>query len=133
MRIVSGRHCLIPHSEVCYTHTIVAWEAIPPAPLFEQTLNPNLFLVFHGTELTYLGVVNRSIPSGQEAFSNQNMDFYINFVVDLDPGPPWTKFTLRNPKLLQLKVDNITMIRDTVRIPQTDFINSPRIIAEGGH
>ena len=85
-----------------------------------------LTLAFHGAELTYLQVLNRTVQAdpAAQAFSAQLMDYYLNFTVNLNPGPSWTEFTSSDPKILQLNIGNITMIGDTIRVDQTDFINT---------
>lgn len=42
----------------------------------------------------------------------------------LAPGPVWEPYTIRNERIIQLNGDNTTMIPDTFRKEQMDFINS---------
>jgi len=39
-------------------------------------------------------------------------------------GPLWEQFTPQNQRIIQLNGDNTTMIEDTFRKEQMDFINS---------
>lgn len=59
------------------------------------------------------------------------MDFYLNFTVNLDPGASWTAFSKGNQQILQLEIGNVTMVPDNIRLNQTDFINSPKVVKEG--
>ena len=90
------------------------------------------FLVFHGAELSYLGILNRTVPSAQ-AFSDQYVDFYLNFTVNLNPGPAWPQFDTESQQILQLAVGNVTAIPDDVDVPQTSFFNEESILLEFQH
>ncbi|KAF8207069.1 alpha/beta-hydrolase [Mycena galopus ATCC 62051] len=67
----------------------------------------------------------------EDAFSQQFMDFYINFVNDLNPGGPWQAYSLEGTRqVMQLLRDNITMIPDNWDVDKTNFLNSPEILNE---
>ena len=87
----------------------------------------------HASELVLL--LGPKEPAAEEAqFTNQWMDFYINFVVDLNPGGErivlcyigifahsddlgnWTQYTPNSKSVLHLQRDNITMIADGVSV-----------------
>lgn len=81
--------------------------------------------------MSYLGILNRTVPSAQ-AFSDQYVDFYLNFTVNLNPGEAWGDFNA-NQQILQLAPGNVTMIPDDVDVPQTDFFNEDSILLEFQH
>ncbi|KAI5122752.1 hypothetical protein M0805_009835 [Coniferiporia weirii] len=66
----------------------------------------------------------------EEDFANTMLDFYINFVVDLDPGAPWPRFTPNGREVLQLMRDNITVIPDDFDVEKTTFLNSAKVLDE---
>ncbi|KAH8118201.1 alpha/beta-hydrolase [Phellopilus nigrolimitatus] len=89
--------------------------------------NPTLG-VFHASELSLLfGPVPTAV---EEDFANTMLDFYINFVVDLDPGEPWPKFTSNGKEVLQLMRDNITTVPDDFDREKTVFLNSAKVLDE---
>ncbi|CAL1694187.1 unnamed protein product [Somion occarium] len=84
--------------------------------------------VFHGSELSLLfGPVPNPV---ENAFANQMLDFYINFVNDMDPGGGWPEFDLTTKSVLQLLRDNVTIIPDDFLLDQTNFLIEPRVLAE---
>ncbi|VDB84761.1 unnamed protein product [Peniophora sp. CBMAI 1063] len=84
--------------------------------------------VFHASELPLLFGPG---ASGVELdFANSYLDFYINFVNDLNPGGGWPRFTQEHKVVLQLKRDNITEIKDDFRVEMTSFENLPELLNE---
>ncbi|KAI0081104.1 alpha/beta-hydrolase [Panus rudis PR-1116 ss-1] len=84
--------------------------------------------VFHASELPLLfGPVPDAI---EETFANQFLDFYINFINDLNPGGGWPKFTSKSKSVLQLLRNNITDIPDDFNVQRTAFLTSTRVLAE---
>jgi len=87
--------------------------------------NPTLG-VFHGSELSLIfGPVPTAV---EEGFANTLVDFYINFINDLNPGGNWSKFTSSSRQVLRLQRGNISMIPDTFNLEQTSFLNSPSVL-----
>ncbi|KAF8501259.1 alpha/beta-hydrolase [Gautieria morchelliformis] len=83
--------------------------------------------VFHGSELRLIfGGGASSELSLAVAFT----DAYINFVTDLDPGPFWPQYNLKQTPVLQWMKDNITIIRDDFNLVNTDYLNSKEVLAE---
>ena len=122
------------YSTPTFRDCLLSWEVSDCCTLFViVVLNPiHIFAAFHGAELTYFQILNRTVQAdpAAQAFSAQLMDFYLNFTVNLDPGSSWTEFSTNNPKILQLEIGNITMVDDTIRLNQTDFINSEPVVDE---
>ncbi|KAL5503975.1 hypothetical protein ACEPAH_8047 [Sanghuangporus vaninii] len=84
--------------------------------------------VAHESELALLfGPVPTPV---EEEFANQMLDFYINFVNDMNPGPSWPQFTSSGKKVLQLMRDNITVIDDDFNLEKTTFLNSAKVLNE---
>ncbi|OCH95751.1 alpha/beta-hydrolase [Obba rivulosa] len=84
--------------------------------------------VFHGSELELLfGPVPTSV---EDDFADQMLDFYINFVSDMDPGSGWPEFDLESRSVLQLMRNNITVIPDDFNLEKTVFLNSERVLDE---
>ncbi|KAF7349958.1 Alpha/beta-hydrolase [Mycena venus] len=88
--------------------------------------NPT-FGVAHASELQLL---YGPVPSIEETFANQFLDFYINFVNDLNPGTPWPQFTSTNKQLLQLMRNNVTAVPDTFDAEMITFFNTPEVLNE---
>jgi len=85
--------------------------------------------VFHASELELLfGPVPNPI---EDAFSQQMIEFYVNFVNDLDPGAQWPAYSLTGTRqVMQLMRDNITMIPDDWDVDKTNFFSSPEVLNE---
>ncbi|KAJ7163925.1 alpha/beta-hydrolase [Mycena crocata] len=85
--------------------------------------------VFHASELMFLfGPVPASV---EDAFANQMLDFYINFVNDLNPGAQWEAYTVGGTRqVMQLMRDNVTMIPDDWDVDKTNFFNSQEVLDE---
>ncbi|KAJ7841384.1 alpha/beta-hydrolase [Mycena olivaceomarginata] len=105
--------------------------------------------VFHASELELLF---GPIPAAVEnAFAQQMIDFYINFVNDLNPGgsvmfillcsttskhfptttAQWPAYSLVGTRqVMQLMRDNVTMIPDDWDVDKTNFFNSPEVLNE---
>ncbi|KZV64422.1 alpha/beta-hydrolase [Peniophora sp. CONT] len=84
--------------------------------------------VFHASELPLL--FGPGATGVELAFASSYLDFYINFVNDLNPGPSWPRFTQEHKVILQLKRDNITEIPDDFRAEMTSFENLPELLNE---
>ncbi|KAJ7650780.1 alpha/beta-hydrolase [Roridomyces roridus] len=84
--------------------------------------------VFHASELQlFFGPV----PAVEQAFSQQMIDFYINFINDLNPGAEWTRYSDSGTKpVMQLMRDNLTMIPDDFNIERTNFLGSSEDLNE---
>ncbi|KAL4251537.1 Carboxylic ester hydrolase [Abortiporus biennis] len=84
--------------------------------------------VFHASELALLfGPVPVEV---EDSFANTYVDFYINFVSDLNPGSVWPKFDVTSRRVLQLMRGNITAIPDDFDLEKTNFLLSQRVLAE---
>jgi len=85
--------------------------------------------VFHKSELLLLfGPVPTAV---EDTFANQMLDFYINFVNDLDPGSAWPRYDATpEGSVMQLLRNNITVIPDTWDIVRTDFSNTQKVLDE---
>ncbi|KAJ7760716.1 alpha/beta-hydrolase [Mycena maculata] len=85
--------------------------------------------VFHASELELLfGPVPTPV---EEAFSQQMITFYVNFINDLNPGSEWTAYSLGGTQqVMQLLRDNVTMIPDNWDVDKSDFLNSPAVLNE---
>ncbi|KAK0215197.1 alpha/beta-hydrolase [Armillaria nabsnona] len=82
--------------------------------------------VSHGSELALLfGPVPTDV---EDEFANRMLDFYINFIWDLNPGSAWERYTPTSKHVLQLLRDNITMIPDDWDVNKTDFLNSQFVL-----
>ncbi|KAK0213967.1 alpha/beta-hydrolase [Armillaria fumosa] len=89
--------------------------------------NPELG-VAHASELPLLfGPVPTDV---EDQFANQMLDFYINFINDLNPGSAWKRYTPTSKHVLQLLRDNITMIPDDWDVDKTNFLNSQFVLDE---
>ncbi|GLB44893.1 putative type-B carboxylesterase lipase family protein [Lyophyllum shimeji] len=86
--------------------------------------------VAHASELQLLFGPISSAAQVETDFANKFLDFYINFVNDLNPGADWPAYTLQKRKVLQLLRDNITVIPDDWDLEKTNFINSARVLDE---
>lgn len=89
--------------------------------------NPE-FGVSHGSELSLLfGPVPTDV---EDEFANQMLDFYVNFIWDLNPGSAWDRYVPTSKNVLQLLRDNITMIPDDWDVDKTDFLNTHFVLNE---
>ena len=66
------------------------------------------------------------MPSAQ-AFSDQYMDFYLNFTVNVNPGSTWPRYTKENRLLLQIKSDDFTPVLDDSRFEYSEYFNRPGV------
>ncbi|EJD06597.1 alpha/beta-hydrolase [Fomitiporia mediterranea MF3/22] len=84
--------------------------------------------VAHESELVlFFGPVPAAV---EDDFANTLLDFYINFINDLNPGAEWPQFTSSGRKVLQLLRNNITAIDDDFNLEKTTFFNSARVLDE---
>ncbi|KAI0094482.1 alpha/beta-hydrolase [Irpex rosettiformis] len=84
--------------------------------------------VAHASELPLIfGTVGTSV---EDKFAGHFLDFYINFVNDLNPGPQWPRFEFGTRQILQLQRDNITALTDDFNLEKTTFLNSPSVLAQ---
>lgn len=86
--------------------------------------------VAHASELQLLFGPISSAAQVETDFANKYLDYYINFVNDLNPGADWPAYTLRTRCVLQLLRDNITIIPDDWDLEKTKFINSAKVLDE---
>ncbi|KAJ7454668.1 alpha/beta-hydrolase [Mycena latifolia] len=85
-------------------------------------------VLYHGSELLLLLGPE---PTAVEAdLTAQMMDYYLNFVNDLDPGAGWTAYDVENPQVMQLMRDNITMVADDWDLDRTTYLNSAVVLDE---
>ncbi|VDB95965.1 unnamed protein product [Peniophora sp. CBMAI 1063] len=84
--------------------------------------------VFHSSELNLL--FGSAATGIEKDFADTYLDFYINFVHDLNPGASWQRFTPDRQAVIQLKRDNVTMIPDDFRTEFTSFENLPELLNE---
>ncbi|KAJ3712185.1 alpha/beta-hydrolase [Lentinula raphanica] len=84
--------------------------------------------VFHASELLLLfGPVPTSVETD---FANQMLDFYLNFINDLNPGSPWPRYSTQSRQVMQLLRGNITAIPDTWDVDKTDFLLTQEVLNE---
>ncbi|KAJ6468358.1 alpha/beta-hydrolase [Mycena sanguinolenta] len=85
--------------------------------------------VFHASELELLfGLFPTPV---EETFAHQFVDFYVNFINDLNPGAQWLPYSLeREQQAMQLMRGNLTMIPDNWSAEMADFLNSAEILNE---
>ncbi|KJA16882.1 hypothetical protein HYPSUDRAFT_46927 [Hypholoma sublateritium FD-334 SS-4] len=86
--------------------------------------------VFHASELELLFGPIPSVASVETDLSTQMRDFYINFINDLNPGPQWPAFSNESPQVMQLLRDAVQMIPDDFDVPQVNFMNTDKVMAE---
>ncbi|KAK7461949.1 hypothetical protein VKT23_008382 [Stygiomarasmius scandens] len=90
--------------------------------------NSPMLGVAHASELVLIfGPVPTTV---EDQFANQMLDFWINFVSDLNPGGEWPEYNDQNRQVMQLLRDNITVIPDDWDTDKTDFLNSRRVLDE---
>ncbi|KAJ7837789.1 alpha/beta-hydrolase [Mycena olivaceomarginata] len=85
--------------------------------------------VFHASELElFFG----PFPAVELGFANQMIDFYVNFIHDLNPGPQWPAYNSAGAtgQVMQLLRDNVTVIPDDWDVDKTDFLNSAEVLNE---
>lgn len=68
--------------------------------------------------------------SSVQSFADQYADYYINFTVNMSPGPTWPKFDVRERKMLQLQNGNTKVIRDDENFYLSDYFIDPSIQQE---
>ncbi|KAJ7671525.1 alpha/beta-hydrolase [Mycena polygramma] len=85
--------------------------------------------VFHASELELLfGPVPNPV---EDALSQQMLEFYVNFVNDLNPGAQWPAYSLTGKRqVMQLIRGNLTMIPDDWDVDKTNFLNSQEVLNE---
>ncbi|KAA1467555.1 alpha/beta-hydrolase [Dentipellis sp. KUC8613] len=111
-------------------------KAAPLQPIFayhfrEFILGNNITLgVAHASELPLLFGPVPLAAAIETGFAQTWLDFYLNFIHDLSPGPAWPQYKLGSKLVLQLKRDNITPIVDDFHQDMTDFLNSPEVLSE---
>ncbi|KAI0317612.1 alpha/beta-hydrolase [Amylostereum chailletii] len=84
--------------------------------------------VAHGSELSFLFgpvLANESVD-----FANMYLDFYLNFVTDLNPGDGWEPYTAHNPMVLRLKSNDTKMIDDDFWNARLNLLNTHRFLDE---
>ncbi|KAK0484228.1 alpha/beta-hydrolase [Armillaria luteobubalina] len=82
--------------------------------------NPELG-VSHGSELSLLfGPIPTDV---EDEFANQMVEFYVNFIWDLNPGGGWERYTPSSKR-------NTIMIPDNWDVDKTDFLNSRFVLNE---
>jgi len=90
--------------------------------------------VTHGTEIVYVYRDVATLAQAGQTLSAQMADYWIAFANKLDPNdgkgterPEWVPWDASKPMVMQLSGGNTTLIPDTFRKQQTDFINSKPI------
>ncbi|KIK53318.1 hypothetical protein GYMLUDRAFT_63723 [Collybiopsis luxurians FD-317 M1] len=84
--------------------------------------------VSHASELPLLfGPVPTPV---EDEFADQMLDFYINFINDMDPGAPWPRYTDQSKQVLQLLRGNITAVPDDFDLDKTNFLLMEKVLAE---
>ncbi|KAF5361721.1 hypothetical protein D9758_007283 [Tetrapyrgos nigripes] len=91
------------------------------------------FGVLHGSDSHYFfndTLVDTVTPGALEV-GVALMDYFISFIDSLDPNdgkgverPQWSVYTKHDPMIMQMQALNTSLIPDTFRKEQTDFINS---------
>jgi len=84
--------------------------------------------VSHASELGLL--FGSNLAASELTFANIYLDAYVNFVNHLNPGSFWPTFDVRNPQVMQLKKDNITLIPDDFNLQKTNFLNTDKVLNE---
>ncbi|KAH7875721.1 alpha/beta-hydrolase [Lentinula edodes] len=84
--------------------------------------------VFHASELLLLfGPVPTTVET---EFADQMLDFYINFINDLNPGPSWPRYSTESRSVMQLLRGNTTVVPDTWDIDKTQFLLTQKVLDE---
>ncbi|KAI0029856.1 alpha/beta-hydrolase [Vararia minispora EC-137] len=85
--------------------------------------------VAHGSELQLLfGPV---APDSVELdFANMLLDFYLDFITDLDPGPAWAPFTSDTKQALWLQRGNTSMVPDDFWADRLNLLNSETVLEQ---
>ncbi|KII89856.1 hypothetical protein PLICRDRAFT_174676 [Plicaturopsis crispa FD-325 SS-3] len=84
--------------------------------------------VFHASELELLfGPIPARAVDVETDFANQMVDFYLNFIHNLNPGPQWPAYDSKK-QVLQLMRDNITLIPDDFNVDKTQFLSSQEVL-----
>ncbi|KAF9480014.1 alpha/beta-hydrolase [Pholiota conissans] len=86
--------------------------------------------VAHSSELELLFGPVPEVAAVDTELSTQMRDFYINFVNDLNPGPQWSAYTARSPRVMQFLRNNVTMIPDDFNVKAVDFSNTQKVLDE---
>lgn len=92
---------------------------------------PDFVGVPHGSEINYVYGEPDDQSASSLRISKLMIDYWVSFATSLNPNdgkglerPLWEQFTPQNQRIIQLNGDNTTMIEDTFRKEQIDFINS---------
>ncbi|KAF9545226.1 esterase 1 [Agrocybe pediades] len=100
-----------------------------------QPTNPPFFGVSHASELDFVYGVPPTTSDNAVQLSRMMVDYWVSFATSLDPNdgkgtqrPLWPQYTTENQVLLQLNGLNMTVIPDTYRKEQIDFINSDPLV-----
>ncbi|KAJ7130347.1 esterase 1 [Mycena epipterygia] len=101
-----------------------------------QPQAPPALGVYHGSEVRFVyGGVSSDAPSDSN-LSKIMMDYWLSFATSLDPNdglgvsrPLWTSYTADSQNLMQLNGDNTTMIPDTYRQVEIQYLmNASQIL-----
>ncbi|RDB25930.1 Lipase 1 [Hypsizygus marmoreus] len=68
--------------------------------------------VFHASELELLFGPIKAAAQVETKLANTMLDFYINFVNDLNPGANWPPYTPQSKNVMQFLRNNVTVITD---------------------
>ncbi|KAF8208088.1 esterase 1 [Mycena galopus ATCC 62051] len=109
-------------------------------PIAQPTIGPvddEALGVTHTSELIYLYGLNTDFgrPASAIALGTQMIDYWVSFATSLDPNdglgsarPVWSQYTPSNQAIIDLTSVNMTMIPDSYRAKQIDFINSNAVL-----
>lgn len=84
--------------------------------------------VAHGWELP---LIFGPVPQGVNmTFADQLLDYYVNFVNDMEPGGGWKVYSTDAKSVLQLRSVNLTMIPDDWDKKRTEYLWSQAVLDE---
>ncbi|KAJ7439512.1 esterase 1 [Mycena latifolia] len=114
--------------------------------LFDQPQTPPPLGVYHGSEVRFVYAGMSPLAASDCNLSRMMIDYWVSFATSLDPndglgvprsyyrrsntgrnlnlvtGPVWTAYTPDNQNVMQLNGDNTTMIPDTYRQDEIQYI-----------
>ncbi|KAJ6484385.1 extracellular triacylglycerol lipase precursor [Mycena vitilis] len=107
--------------------------AVPIAPPILGLTAHDALGVAHTAELIYLYGLEKpfGLSPAASALGTQMIDYWVSYATSLNPNdglgsarPAWSQYSSSNKTILELTSVNMSMIPDTYRAEQIDFINS---------
>ncbi|TFK28270.1 triacylglycerol lipase 3 [Coprinopsis marcescibilis] len=91
--------------------------------------------VNHTAEIPFVYGQSQDPAPSTQTLSKRMMDYWISFVVNLDPNdkkgsqrPNWPQYTTRSKNLLQLNGEDTKVIKDDFRLAEIGFINENAVL-----